>query len=686
MASASSSRSKTGLPPREEYYVATAAAMKTLGGTATIYDIDEAVADVLALTPEALKVPHGDGRSQFEYDQAWVRTYLKWAGAVKNTARAQWELTELGYSLTDEQLRRIPYEVRRQQREQGGLPPIPVQGSGPHFAIRNGVLSFARAVDVAGNDVGRINALLPILRETTSALNHVLQKNAGLWPTLERAGHAYAATIAGDHSSIDFGRLFGQGIILAHALASAKAAPISGNSFPLTAEALSLAESILDLHGPLILGSKDGQALIADSERYSLTQAQRAKNLRTEIALANALVQADAPAAPEVKVHLEDAIRAGPDDEKGASYIAATSRNASIVLVGGAAAYAIGPATLLAAPAAVAGFVAGVFGPEALKKSKVGTELTRQLASLVDRATLEFVTKNENVFRTLAERPGMTWLGRALDWTKRSLTAFEGPEPNEPKSTGARKTTVLLIEPDASDAKSISETLISLGYEITNISTGALSAVASARAIPPDVVVSETTLGKRSGVQTAIEIANTHGSAVVFLTNRLEDYPDGKFGGSTVLVKPIVPTALDDAITQAVASTTTGAYRPKVLLIDPDVEFSENLRRTLSAWGYELTFAARSGGSASKWAESSHVDIVISEVQLADGVSGTTVATAIARRDNLPVIFLTTHPDGLRAELLEQPVAILSKPLKKIGLLQALATARALIPNARIIP
>jgi DNA-binding response OmpR family regulator len=685
MATIGPSRSKIGLPPREEYYVATVAAVKSLGGTATIYDIDDAVADVLALSPEALKIPHGDGRSQFEYDLAWVRTYLKWAGALENPARAQWRLTELGYSLNDEQLRRVPYEVRRQQREQGSLPPIPTQGSGPHFAISEGLLSFARTVEVAGNDIHRINALLPILRETTAALDHVLQKNTGLWPTLERVSLGYSAVISGEINSIDFGRLFGQGILLAHALASAKVSPASGNSFPLTADAVALAESVLDLHGPFILGSKDGQALMADSERYSLTQDQRTRNLRTEIELANAIVAADTLAAPEVKVHLEDAIRSGPTDEKGASYIAAMSRNASIVLVGGAAAYTFGPAALLAAPTAVAGFIGGIFGPEAIKKSKVGTEVTRQLSNLVDRKTLDFVTKNEALFRTLAQRPGMNWVGRALDWTRKNLAAIEPPERNDRELARAKKTTVLLIDPDASYAKSTSRALEELGYEITNVSRGALAAMAFANSMPPDIVVSETTVGRRSGVQIAVEIANLHGSAVVFLTSRPENYPKATFGGYEVLAKPVSTDALDRAISRAIGSKSPpDLVRPKVLAIDPDVEFTSHLRLVLGEWGYDLQFAARSNMSALEWIENSPPDLIISEALLHDGLSK--VALDAATSSVLPVIFLTAHPESLPQNMLDGSVPVLAKPLNEYELLQTLVTSRARFLGREIKP
>jgi restriction system protein len=100
-----------------DYYPAAVEAMKSRGGSATIEELEEDVAKLLNLSDEARNIPHGDGRrSQFQYDLAWVRTYLKFAGAVDNSERGVWRLTPQGAALTDAELRTLWRSVVAEQR------------------------------------------------------------------------------------------------------------------------------------------------------------------------------------------------------------------------------------------------------------------------------------------------------------------------------------------------------------------------------------------------------------------------------------------------------------------------------------------------------------------------------------------------------------------------------------------
>ena len=100
-----------------DYYPAAVQAMKSRGGSATIEELEEDVADILRLSDEARNIPHGDGRrTQFQYDLAWVRTYLKFAGAVENSERGVWRLTQAGLRLSDQQLRELWRKVVAEQR------------------------------------------------------------------------------------------------------------------------------------------------------------------------------------------------------------------------------------------------------------------------------------------------------------------------------------------------------------------------------------------------------------------------------------------------------------------------------------------------------------------------------------------------------------------------------------------
>jgi restriction system protein len=78
---------KSDLPSFSQYFVPTIAALKQRGGSATIEELEEDVAQLMDLSDGLLGVAHGTGpQSQFHYELAWVRTYLKKVGAVNNSS------------------------------------------------------------------------------------------------------------------------------------------------------------------------------------------------------------------------------------------------------------------------------------------------------------------------------------------------------------------------------------------------------------------------------------------------------------------------------------------------------------------------------------------------------------------------------------------------------------------------
>ena len=106
------------LPAYTEYFVPTVKALKARGGSATIEEMEEAVAELMGLSDEARTEPHGDtGKTQFQYELAWVRTYLKKVGAVDNSARGVWSLTETGERLGDDEIRGVYQAVRAEKRK-----------------------------------------------------------------------------------------------------------------------------------------------------------------------------------------------------------------------------------------------------------------------------------------------------------------------------------------------------------------------------------------------------------------------------------------------------------------------------------------------------------------------------------------------------------------------------------------
>ncbi len=71
-------------------------AIKRLGGSATIAELDEEVTKNLNLTSEEVAQPHNERVTELEYRLGWARSYLKAYGLLDNSARGVWVLTPKG--------------------------------------------------------------------------------------------------------------------------------------------------------------------------------------------------------------------------------------------------------------------------------------------------------------------------------------------------------------------------------------------------------------------------------------------------------------------------------------------------------------------------------------------------------------------------------------------------------------
>jgi restriction system protein len=108
---------KADLPPFRDLLKPAIECFKARGGSMTIEEMEEAMAAAMRLSNELLAVPHGDGPgSQFDYELAWVRTYLKKVGALENSERGVWRLTPLGAAMPDAEISEIPKRVREEAR------------------------------------------------------------------------------------------------------------------------------------------------------------------------------------------------------------------------------------------------------------------------------------------------------------------------------------------------------------------------------------------------------------------------------------------------------------------------------------------------------------------------------------------------------------------------------------------
>lgn len=317
--------------------------------------------------------------------------------------------------------------------------PIPPQGAGPHFTLGASnliALALPSEIDASGNNLGRIRQLLPLVRRAADDLSGHLNPN--VFRELARDVGDYRAAIV-DENSIAWGTLFGLGVMIENA-ASAAERHLDAPMWPrLEDTAKAALDSLLTLHGPLILATAEGRELADEADRTRLTREEQMA-LRTDAqALSKALKEdrdITESAAAELVEKAVEPIGEGPHPERGTVFGVATVKNVTIVLVS-----AGGLATLIPAGAMVAGTVGGFaaagaawVGYEALKRTKVFGETTKVLGGEFDRLHessdqrfaerlrrlapfRDFVIKNEKPLRRIASNTTkMRWMLGYLDF------------------------------------------------------------------------------------------------------------------------------------------------------------------------------------------------------------------------------------------------------------------------------
>jgi len=81
------------IPKYDEFFNPLFIAMKSLGGSASIAEQEDKVAEILNLSDDEIAEIHRGNTTKLSYRLAWARNYLKNAGLLENSARGVWALT-----------------------------------------------------------------------------------------------------------------------------------------------------------------------------------------------------------------------------------------------------------------------------------------------------------------------------------------------------------------------------------------------------------------------------------------------------------------------------------------------------------------------------------------------------------------------------------------------------------------
>jgi hypothetical protein len=341
-------------------------------------------------------------------------------------------------------------EIRRLIELHTSPEPIPAQGAGPQFGLNPDLritLAPPSELDIHGNNLPRIRQQLPLVRQAAGDLARNLNPNTQ--PELAGNLADYRAAIADNPEKIAWGIVFGLGVRLDNAAAAARREIANRMREPLEDAAQEALDSVLMLHGPLIMATAEGRELSDEADRFRLTRDQQAILREDAQAIAEDLKNSpniiEAPAA-ELGQKAAESIGEGDHPERGTAFGLATVKNVTTVLVSAGTLAAFIPAGAAAAGLLGGAAAAGVawVGYEALKKSQRFTAATSALGGGFDRLHdlseaqilrrlialapfRRFVRANEGPLRRIAQNSTqLRWALRYIDFIVRTNGSDDG--------------------------------------------------------------------------------------------------------------------------------------------------------------------------------------------------------------------------------------------------------------------
>jgi CheY-like chemotaxis protein/DNA-directed RNA polymerase specialized sigma24 family protein len=99
-----------------------------------------------------------------------------------------------------------------------------------------------------------------------------------------------------------------------------------------------------------------------------------------------------------------------------------------------------------------------------------------------------------------------------------------------------------------------------------------------------------------------------------------------------------------------------------ILIIEDEPLAAEHLKELVLSLGHRVTGVARTHQDAFKLAHKKKPDLILSDIQLADGSSGVEAVNEILGELEVPVIFITGHPEMLLTGTKPEPTFLIAKP------------------------
>lgn len=114
----------------------------------------------------------------------------------------------------------------------------------------------------------------------------------------------------------------------------------------------------------------------------------------------------------------------------------------------------------------------------------------------------------------------------------------------------------------------------------------------------------------------------------------------------------------------------------RVLIIEDEAIIAMDLQDIVADMGHSITGVGRTADGAVKLAQSERPDLILSDIQLADGSSGIDAVNEILKdAGDIPVIFITAFPERLLTGERPEPAFVITKPYTEAQVTSAVSQA-----------
>lgn len=103
----------------------------------------------------------------------------------------------------------------------------------------------------------------------------------------------------------------------------------------------------------------------------------------------------------------------------------------------------------------------------------------------------------------------------------------------------------------------------------------------------------------------------------------------------------------------------------RVLIIEDETIIALDIENLVTEMGHKVTGIATTRDDAIRMAREQKPDIILTDIQLADGSSGIDAAVAILKDFDIPVIFITAYPERLLTGERPEPTYLITKPFSR---------------------